>query len=125
MNPAGGHRQDLPLGAWARSGGLIGLIAAVDADSVALFDPAERHLARVAPGDVELLPSAGVSVSATVDVPLPHGLGEDAIRRWLAVLTDETLRERAREALHGQGLDDAAVLPSVRVDVRPLASGAV
>lgn len=111
------------IGAWVRSRGMVGLVAAADGDTVTLFRPGDRQLARVAPDDVELLPAGAVTVTATVDLPVPHGIGEDLLRRWVASLTDETLRGRAYAALADAGLDEGAALPSVRLEVRTMATG--
>jgi hypothetical protein len=112
--------DDPRLGSWARSGGLIGLVVAVTDDQVTLFDPAERHLAAVDRGEVESVPAGAVTVTATVDLPVPHGLDESAVRRWVASLTDLSLRDRAAAALAEQGVDPGAALPDVRVTVRAL-----
>jgi hypothetical protein len=108
------------LGSWARSGGLVGLVAAVDGDEITLFDPGDRQLARVARADVEAVPAGAVSVTVTVDLPLPHGVDETAVRRWVAALTDLTTRDRAASLLTDQGLDQGAALPDARVSVRPI-----
>lgn len=111
------------IGAWARSGGMVGVVAAADGDTVTLFRPGDRQLARVPPSDLELLPAGAVTVTATVDLPVPHGIGEDLLRRWVASLTDETLRGRAHAALADAGLDQGAALPSVRLEVRTMDTG--
>lgn len=116
---------DLRIGGWARSGGLVGLIAAIDGTSVTLFDPADRRRAEVAATDVEVLPASAVTVRVTVDLPLPHGLDEQAVRRWVASLTDDEVRERAHAALIEAGLDEGAALPAARLEVAPVASGSV
>lgn len=111
-----------PVGAWARAGSFVGLVvAAPPGDHVTLFDPAERQSTRVASGSVERLPAGAVTVRLTIDLPLPHGLGEDALRRWGAVLIDPMLRERAREALNEAGLDPGPALPPVHVELVPAA----
>lgn len=104
------------LGAWARSGAFIGLVAAVD-DEVTLFDPAARQSARVPAAEVEPLPAGAVTVTLRLDLPLPHGLVESDLRRWAASLVDETLRERAAAALVQAGLDPGAALPPVVVEL--------
>ncbi len=109
------------LGSWARTGGLVGLVAGVDGDRIRLFDPAERQAATVDRADVELLPAGAVTVTVTVDLPLPHGMDESAVRRWVAALTDLSLRDRAAAALTEQGLDPGAALPDARVTVDPVA----
>lgn len=116
---------ELLLGSWAKAGSFVGLVARVDGETVTLFDPGERQRLDVPIGDVAAMPSGGVTVTVTVDVPLPHGVDESAVRRWLATLTDPTLRERAYAALAEAGLDEGAALPDARVTVAPLASGTV
>lgn len=114
----GGMGEDGPrLGSWARSGDLVGLVAAVDADEVAVFDPAERQVVRVPRGELLPVPAGAVTITVAVDLPLAHGLGEDAVRRWTASLVDGVLRERATAALSAAGLDPGAALPEARVEV--------
>jgi hypothetical protein len=108
----------LRLGAWARSGGLVGVVAAVDDDGVALFDPGARQLARVPLSEVEPVPAGAVTVTVTVDLPVPHGIDEASLRRWVGSLTDLDLRDRAAAALREQGLDPGVALPDARIAVR-------
>ena len=116
---------ELLLGGWARSGSFVGLVVAVDGESVTLFDPAERQMTKVVRAEVEAVPAGGVTLTVTVDLPVPHGIGEPALRRWVASLTDDTLRERAHAALKEQGLDEGAALPAARVSVMPVTNGTV
>ena len=116
---------ELLLGAWARSGAMVGLVAALDGESVTLFDPGERTQSTVPRADVEALPAGAVTVSMTVDLPLPHGIEESSLRRWVASLTDDGLRERAYAALTEANLDPGAALPSVRMEVRGVDHGTV
>jgi hypothetical protein len=117
--------DELLLGGWARAGSFVGLVVKIDGESVSLFDPGERQRVDAVRADVQALPAGGVTVSVTVDVPLPHGVDESTVRRWVASLTDLTLRERAYAALAEAGLDEGAALPDARVSVGPLASGTV
>lgn len=118
--------QEPRVGSWARSGALVGLVARRRDGQVTLFDPAARRMADVASADVEAVPAAAVTVTATVDLPLAHGLDEEEVRRWFATLVDPALRERARAALAEAGLDEGAALPAARLDVRSFeGSGAV
>lgn len=120
--PVGGLR----LGAWGRTADLIGVVAAIDEDTVTLFDPGHRRVARVAHGEVQPVEAGALTVSLQVDLPVPHGVAEDALTRWVASLADETVTERARAALADAGLDDAVTLPTVRLVVDAAAtSGAV
>jgi hypothetical protein len=116
---------ELIVGGWARSGGIVGLVAAVDGEHVTLFDPGERTRTTVARVEAEPVPAGAVTVSVSVDLPVPHGIDEHSLRRWVASLTDPVLRDRAAAALTESGLDEGAALPDVRVDVRPVASGSV
>ena len=116
---------ELVLGSWARAGNFVGLVVAADGETVTLFDPGERQRTDAPRADVQALPAGGVTVSVTVDVPLPHGVDETTVRRWVASLTDLTLRERAYSALADAGLDEGAALPDARVTVAPLVSGTV
>jgi hypothetical protein len=113
----------LRLGAWARAGGLVGIVAAVNESEVALFQPGDRQLVRVSPDQAEAVPAGAVTVTVTVDLPLAHGLAEDTVRRWLATLADPVLRERAAAVLRDAGLDAGATLPAPRVDVRAAEAG--
>jgi hypothetical protein len=108
------------LGSWARSGQLVGLVVALADDEVTIFDPGERISATVPLGEAETVPAGAVTVTVTADLPLPHGVAEPALRRWVASLLDETVRERAYAALTEAGLDPAAALPATRMDVRPM-----
>ena len=114
------------MGTWARAGDMVGVVAALDGDSVTVFSPGDRKVATVSRSELVLVPAGAVTVTLQVDVPLPHGLGEEAVRRWIASLADPVLRERAAAALSEAGLDDGAALPQVRANVAPAAaSGAV
>lgn len=114
------------LGSWAKSGGLIGLVAAVDDTTITLFDPGDRQMATVPRGAVESVPVGAVTVTVTVDLPVPHGVDETSLRRWTASLTDLSMRERAAEVLSAQGLDPGAALPDARFSVRAMdSSGAI
>lgn len=117
--------DELLLGTWARSGGFVGLVVAMDAETVTLFDPGERQVAQAGTADVEAVPAGGVTVTVTVDLPVPHGVSEATLRRWVAALTDDTLRARAHDALTEQGLDEGATLPAARFSVAPVTNGTV
>jgi hypothetical protein len=117
--------DELLLGAWARSGGFVGLVVAMDAEKVTLFDPGERQVMNAAPAEIEPVPAGGVTVTVSVDLPVPHGVSEATLRRWIAALADDTLRARAQQALSEQGLDDGATLPAARFFVVPVTNGTV
>lgn len=102
---------------------MVGLVARVDGDRLTLFDPARRRQHEVALADATPVPAAAVRVTATVELPVPHGLDERDLRRWIAMLADPILRERAGEALGGAGLDVGAALPPVDVTARALDDG--
>jgi hypothetical protein len=122
MDTNGNGSANLPrLGSWARSGQLVGLVVGVDEEEVTLFDPGERVQATVPLSDAEVVPAGAVTVTATVDLPLPHGVAEPALRRWVASLLDERLRERAHAVLTEAGVDPGAALPGVRIRVEPMA----
>jgi hypothetical protein len=112
--------NDPRLGSWARAGGLVGLVVAVDADAITLFDPGERQLARADRSEVSSVPAGAVTVTVTVDLPVPHGVDEPALRRWVAALTDLSTRDRAVQVLREQGVDEGAALPDARFSVRAL-----
>lgn len=114
------------LGSWARAGDLVGLVAAVDDDTVTVFNPGDRQVARVPLAEAEALPAGTIRVEVAVDLPVPHGFEEASLRRWVAALADPVLRERGRDATREAGLDEAALLPEPRMQVvRPQQSGAV
>jgi hypothetical protein len=108
------------LGSWARSGQLVGLVARVHDGEVTIFDPGERISATVPFREAEAVPAGAVTITVTVDLPLPHGVAEPALRRWVASLLDETTRERAYAVLTEAALDPGAALPAARIDVRPM-----
>lgn len=112
-------RDGLLLGGWARTGRLTGIITRLDADEVTIFEPGERTSATVRRGEVTAIPAGAVTVTVSVDLPLPHGVGEDSLRRWVAALTDPVLRERAAAALKDAGQDQAPALPNVNVVLTP------
>ena len=109
-----------PLGAWARAESFVGLVAAVDGDNVTLFDPGARQQRQAARADVEAVPAAAVRVTMHVDLPVPHGISEASLRRWVALLADPVLRERAASAMAEAGLDQGAAAPSVDFDAAAL-----
>lgn len=111
------------LGAWARADGVVGVVARLDGDRVTLFDPALRRQHNAPMAAVEAVPSAAVRVTCTVDLPLPHGASEEDVRRWVAVLTDPVLRERAAEALANAGLDAGVAEPAVEITAIALRDG--
>ena len=117
--------RGLQIGGWARAGTFVGLVAALRDDEVALFDPAERRTTTVAHRDATPLPAGAVTVTVSVDLPVAHGVDEAALRRWVAALTDDTLRERAYTALADAGLDEGAALPAARMRVDPVSAGTV
>ena len=116
---------ELLLGGWARSGQFVGLVVAADGETVTLFDPGERQRLDAPRADVDALPAGGVTVTVRVDLPLPHGVDETTVRRWVASLTDLTLRERAYAALAEAALDEGAALPDARITVDPIDHGTV
>jgi len=121
-----GSSRGLRLGAWGRTAELIGVVAAIDEESVTLFDPGSRRMAQVPHREVTRVEAGALTLSLHVDLPVPHGLAEDALMRWVASLADQAVRDRAREALAEAGLDEAVTLPTVRLEVEAAAtSGAV
>lgn len=103
---------------------MVGVVARVDGDRVTVFDPAKRRQHEVAVSAVTAVPAAAVRVTTSVDLPIPHGLDEHDLRRWIAMLTDPVLRERAAAALTEAGLDPGVTLPPVAVTATALADGA-
>lgn len=112
-----------PPGTWARAGDFVGLVASVDDDQVTLFDPGARRQQQVPFARAQTVPAAAVRVTLTVDLPLPHGLNETSLRRWVALLTDPVLRKRAAGVMAEAGLDDGAALPEVAMDALALSDG--
>lgn len=105
------------VGQWAKTGELVGLVAAAEDSEVTLFDPAARQQVTVPAASVTVLPAGAVDVTMTVTLPLPHGLGAEDVRRWVAALADDRAREQARQALTQAGLDAGAAQPVVDVQV--------
>jgi hypothetical protein len=112
-----------PLGSWAQADGFIGLVAHRDEHHVTLFDPGRRQQRQAAHDLVQPVPAAAVRISMTVDLPLPHGLNEESLRRWVALLVDPVLRERAAEAMAEAGLDGGAAQPQISFDAAALTDG--
>lgn len=112
-----------PLGSWARADGFVGLVARSDERHVTLLDPGGRQQREVPLEQVQAVPAAAVQVTLTVDLPLPHGLDETSLRRWVALLADPVLRERAAEAMSEAGLDPGAALPQATVDAQARSDG--
>lgn len=109
----------LRLGAWARGGGITGLVTRIDGEQISVFEPGERRIATVARAEVEQVPAAAVRITITGALPLPHGVGEETLRRWTAALTDPVLRERASAALADAGYDVGPALPEMEVELVP------
>lgn len=99
-------------------------MARVDGERVTVFDPAQRRQHEVVAAAVTPVPAAAVRVTTSVDLPLPHGLDEHDLRRWVAMLTDPVLRERASAALAAADLDPGVSLPEVTVRTVALDDGA-
>lgn len=112
------------LGAWCRADGIVGVAARVDGGRVTVFDPAQRRQHEAPASTITAVPAAAVRVTTSVDLPVPHGLDEHDLRRWLAMLTDPVLRERAGAALAAADLDPGVTLPLVSVTVVALDDGA-
>lgn len=111
------QQPDHLLGSWGRADGVVGVVARIAGERVTLFDPGQRREHTVAAADVERVPAAAVRVTLTADLPLPHGLDEADVRRWVAMLTDPVLRSRAAEVLTEAGLDIGVTLPTVEMTV--------
>jgi hypothetical protein len=123
---SGGHPDSgaaPALGSWARSGEFVGLVARSDGQHVTLLDPGGRQQREVPVDRVQAVPAAAVEITMTVDLPLPHGLDETSLRRWVALLADPVLRDRAAEAMSDAGLDAGAALPQVALDARARSDG--
>lgn len=123
--PSHDDEQPSPrLGAWCRAEGMVGVVARVDGDRVTVFDPAQRRQLEVAASALHPVPAAAVRVTTSVDLPVPHGVDEHDLRRWIAMLTDPVLRERAGAALAAAGLDPGVSLPQVTVTATAFDDGA-
>lgn len=117
---------ELLIGSWARAGAFVGLVAAVAGDQVTLFNPGDRQATKVAAATAEPLPAGTIRVEVAVDLPVPHGLPEESLARWLAALADPVLRERGAAVARDGGLDDGAFLPEPRTRLtRPPQPGAL
>jgi hypothetical protein len=111
------------LGAWVRTGPVVGMVAGREGDDVTVFDPGGRRRQDAPAGTYAPVPAAAVRVTVTVDLPLAHGLDEADLRRWVAMLVDPVLRERAAEALRDAGLDDGVTLPRAEIAAGVLRDG--
>jgi hypothetical protein len=105
------------------SGAAPALVARSDGQHVTLLDPGGRQQREVPVDRVQAVPAAAVEITMTVDLPLPHGLDETSLRRWVALLADPVLRDRAAEAMSDAGLDAGAALPQVALDARARSDG--
>jgi hypothetical protein len=114
----------MDIGTWGRAAGFVGIVAAIAEDGeLTLFNPGDRQVLRATPGAVQALPAGRVRVAVEVELDVPHGLGEESVRRWVAVLVDPVLRERAVAGMVDAGLDVAAFAPEPVVEVREVADG--
>jgi hypothetical protein len=111
--------EDPTLGAWARVGDFVGVVARVADGRVSLFDPGERQVTEAGRDEVQVLPAGAVTVTVRVDLPLAHGFDEERLRGWLMALVDQGLQGRAVRALTEAGLDEGALLPPTRLSVAP------
>lgn len=116
--PADAAPDDLRIGSWARAGDLTGVVAATADGTVTLYDPGLRQMARVPREEASPVAAGAVTVTVEVDLPVPHGLAEEALVRWVASIADEGVRERARAALAEAGLDAAVTLPDARLRIQ-------
>jgi hypothetical protein len=109
----------MEIGTWARVGDLVGLVVHVGDDgTTTVFNPGDRRATTVPAGGAQGLPSGRVEVTATVQLDVPHGLGEAALHRWVAALLDPVLRERATTSLSDAGYDLGPLRHEVAVEVR-------
>jgi hypothetical protein len=111
------------LGAWVRTGPVVGVVAGRSGDDVTVFDPGGRRRQDSSVGALTPVPAAAVQVTVTLDLPLAHGLDEADLRRWVAMLVDPVLRDRAAAALREAGLDDGVTLPVADVTASVLRDG--
>jgi len=109
----------MEIGTWARADGIVGIVSKVDTDgTVTIFNPGDRQVI-TAPGSAATpLPTGLIEARFSLQMQVPHGLGEDSLRRWLAVLIDPVLRANATASLREMGLDEGAFAEEVTVDVR-------
>ena len=110
-----------PLGTWARAGELVGLVSHIDGDRVTVFSPGQRQQVTVPTAELTVIPASALTVTVAVDLPVPHGLGEDELRRWVSSLVDDSVRQRAYAALSEGELDVGPALPGTELSVRPSA----
>ena len=90
----------------------MGLVAKVEGGQVTLFNPGDRQATTVAVAEAQPLQAGTIRVEVLVDLPVPHGLPEESLARWVAALADPVLRTRGAEAARDAGLDDGAFLPA-------------
>lgn len=98
-------------------------MAAVGEATVTLFHPGQRRNVTVAAAALEPVPAGAVTITVSLDLPLAHGVGEAELRRWVASLVDDAVRETAVKALTDAGIDVGAALPSARFEVRRMEGG--
>lgn len=108
----------MDIGTWVKAGPLIGIVSKIEEDgSLVVFNPGDRQMMRATPGAVQALPTGMVQLRVAVQVEVPHGLGEDSLKRWMAALIDPVLRTHAQATMIEHGLDDRPfkLEPSIEV----------
>lgn len=84
------------------------MVSKVDPDgTITIFNPGDRQMVKASPTAVQPLPTGTVDVRVALRMEVPHGLGEDSLKRWLAALIDPVIRTHAQATVIEQGLDDA------------------
>lgn len=112
----------MDIGTWVRAGQLVGIVSKIEDDgTVVVFNPGDRQMLRATPGAVQSLPTGMVQMRVAVQVEVPHGLGEDSLKRWMAALIDPVLRTHAQATMIEHGLDDRPFLlePTIEVTEMP------
>ncbi|HUG84971.1 MAG TPA: hypothetical protein VMM13_10420 [Euzebya sp.] len=108
----------MDIGTWVKAGPLIGIVSKIEQDgSLVVFNPGDRQMLRATPGAVQVLPTGTVQLRFALQIDVPHGLGEDSLRRWMAALIDPVLRAHAQATMIEQGLDDGPFMLDPTIEV--------
>ena len=113
----------MDIGTWVKAGPLVGIVSKIEDDgSVVVFNPGDRQMVRASPSALQVLPTGTVQVRVGLQIDVPHGLGEESLKRWVAALIDPVLRTHAQATMIEHGLDDRPFMMNPTVEVTQLES---
>lgn len=110
--------RGMEIGTWVKAGPLVGIVSKVEGDgTVVVFNPGDRQMVRATRGAVQVLPTGTVQVRFGIQLDVPHGLGEDSLKRWMAALIDPVLRTHAQATMIEHGLDDRPFMLDPTIEI--------